>query len=177
MRWITRANAHVDRTACPWLILRFIDPEAEFGFVPAGTDPTTVEGEPFDMKGVRLGHRGQRCSFEAFLEDYDLASDPALAELGRIVRDADIAFGRNKRPEAAGLAAFIDGLQMTTPDDQERLRLSDPLYDALYAYCRGKVALAPSAPPGRRFSRARRVENHLTGETNPQTAASLEGRG
>jgi hypothetical protein len=139
MRWVTRSNARVDRTACPWLIKRFIDPDAEFIFVPAGTDPSTVDGEPFDMKGVRLGHREGRCSFEAFLEDYGLASDLALVELGHIIRDADVPFGRGKRTESAGLVAFIDGMQATAPDDREKLQVTYPLYEALYAYCQIKI--------------------------------------
>jgi hypothetical protein len=170
VRWVTREHAHVDRTACPWLIRRFVDPEAEFVFVPTGTDPTTVEGEPFDMKGVRLGHREGRCSFEAFLEDYGLLSDPALVELGRIVRDADVAFGRDKRPESAGLVAFVDGLQVTTPDDQTKLRITAPVYDALYAYCQTKAA-DQEVIPRRSRSRvpyARRVDDHLSRDDRPK---------
>jgi hypothetical protein len=140
MRWVTRAGARVDRTACPWLIRRFIDPEAEFVFVPAGVDPRAAGGEPFDVRGVRLGHRDDRCSFEAILAEYDLEGDAALVQMGRIVRDADAVIGRRRRPEAAGLVAFIEGLQTTQPDDLEKLRVTSPIYDALYAYCQARTA-------------------------------------
>jgi hypothetical protein len=82
MRWVTRRNAHIDRTACPWLIRRFVDPAAEFVFVQAGADLATVDGVPFDMRGAALGHRQGRCTFETFLAEYGLTSDAALVEMG-----------------------------------------------------------------------------------------------
>ena len=175
MRWVTRRNAHIDRTGCPWLICRFIDPEAEFIFVPAATDPATVDGTPFDMRGVQLGHRDGRCTFETFLEQYHLTSDPALVEMGRILREADVPHSRTRRREAAGVDAIISGLQITTPDDQEKLRLSAPLYEALYAYCRRKVEQQP-ARDGRTRPRLRyrqRVEAHLS-EDGPATAPATD---
>src|SRR5919204_194225 len=130
MRWVTRRNAHIDRTACPWLIRRFIDPAAEFAFVPAGTDPATVAGTPFDMRGAALSHRQGRCTFETFLHEYELEGDPALVEMGRILREADVPPSRTRRREAAGIDALITGFQLTTPDDHEKLALTAPLYDA-----------------------------------------------
>lgn len=163
MRWVTRRNAHVDRTACPWLIRRFIDSEAEFIFVPADTNPADMDGIPFDMRDVKLGHRQGRCTFETFLEEYNLTSDPALVEMGRILREADIPHSRTRRREAAGIDALITGFQLTTPDDQEKLRLTAPLYDALYAYCQRKVRQQPphDGRPRPRLRYRERVAAHL----------------
>src|SRR3954447_17077903 len=144
MRWVTRRNAHVDRTACPWLIRRFLDPEAEFVFVPADTDPATIDGQTFDMHGAEYGHEGMRCTFEVMVERCGLAGDPALVELGRIIRDADVPPSRTRRTEGPGLDAVIQGFQQTVPNDHEKLRLTEPLYDALYAYCQGKTAEPPA---------------------------------
>lgn len=169
MRWVTRRNAHIDRTGCPWLIRRFIDPAAEFVFVPADSDPAAVDGIPFDMRGAALGHRQGRCTFETFLEQYDLAGDPALVEMGRILREADVPHSRTRRHESAGIDAVITGFQLTTPDDQEKLRLTAPLYDALYAYCRRKVEQQP-ARDGRSRPRLRyrdRVDAHLAEDEAP----------
>jgi hypothetical protein len=172
MRWVTRRNAHIDRTGCPWLIRRFIDPEAKFVFVPADTDPTTVDGTPFDMRGVRLGHREGRCTFETFLEEYRLTGDPALVEMGRILREADVPHSRTRRREAAGVDAIISGLQLTTPDDQEKLRLAAPLYEALYAYCRRKVEQQPArdSHPRPTLRYRQRVDAHLA-EDSPAADA------
>jgi hypothetical protein len=171
MRWITRRNAHIDRTGCPWLIRRFIDPAADFVFVPADTDPATLDGIPFDMRGVKLGHREGRCTFETFLEEYDLTGDAALVEMGRILREADVPHSRTRRRESAGIDALIVGFQLTTPDDQEKLRLTAPLYDALYAYCQRKVEQAPARDGrGRPTLRYRqRVDAHLAEDTLPGT--------
>lgn len=166
MKWVTRRNLHIDRTACPWLIRKFVDPEAEFIFVPAGTDPATVEGHSFDMRGAEYTHEGNKGTFEVMLERHNLTGDPALVEMGRIVRDADVPPRRSTRPEAAGLDALIRGFQITTPDDDEKLRLTAPLYDALYAYCQAKVAAQPlrngTPRPSLRYSR--RVADHLDEE-------------
>ena len=172
MRWVTRRNAHIDRTGCPWLIRRFIDPDAEFVFVPATTDPAVVDGIPFDMRGVRLGHREGQCTFETFLAEYQLTDDPALVEMGRILREADVPHSRTRRREAAGIDAVISGFQLTTPDDQEKLRLTAPLYEALYAYCRRKLEQQPArdgrARPTLRYRQ--RVEAHLS-EDDPAPPA------
>ena len=169
MRWVTRRNAHIDRTGCPWLIRRFIDPTAEFVFVPADTNPADVDGTPFDMRGVKLGHREGRCTFETFLEEYDLTHDAALIEMGRILREADVPHSRTRRREAAGIDALVTGLQITTPDDQEKLRLTAPLYEALYAYCHRKVERQPARDSRTRptLRYCQRVEAHLAEDTTP----------
>lgn len=164
MRWVTRRSAHVDRTACPWLIRRFIDPAAEFVFVPADTDPATLDGHTFDMRGGEFSHEGERCTFEVMVERYGLAADPALVEVGRIIRDADVPPSRARRAEGAGLDALIRGFQLSTPDDHEKLRLTAPVYDALYAYCQDKVAARrPShGVPRPRLRYSQRVAEHLS---------------
>ncbi len=163
MRWITRSNLHIDRTSCPWLIRKYIDPAAEFHFVPAGTDPATLDGHTFDMRGGEYGHEDGQCTFQVMLKRHDLEYDPALAEMGRIIGDADVPPSRTRRPEAAGLDALIRGFQASVPDDHEKLRLTAPLYDALYAYCRQKVANRPASrgTPRPRLRYSRRVAAHL----------------
>lgn len=141
MRWVTRKNANVDRIACPWLIERFVDPKAEFAFVPRDTDPATItDGIPFDMIGVELGHLEGRCSFESILVKYRLR-DPALHLLGRIVHGADIpADLPSSPPEAHGLRAIAYGFAfLLGEDDHVKIRLESPMYDALYAWCQGQV--------------------------------------
>jgi hypothetical protein len=163
MKWVTRRNAHVDRTSCPWLIHRFIDPEAEFAFVAANTEPAGVDGHAFDMRGAEYSHEDIHCTFEVMAARHGLDIDPALVEMGRIIRDADVPPSRTRRPESAGLDAFIRGFQLTTPDDYEKLRLTAPLYDALYAYCQAKAAIPPAkqgAPRPTLRYRAR-VVSHL----------------
>ena len=166
MRWVTRERLHVDRTACPWLIRRFVDPAAEFAFVPPGTDPRTVNGTTFDMPDADYGHEGVKCTFEVIVERHGLDHDPALVEMGRIIRDADVPYSRVRCPESAGLDAIVTGLRETVPDDYDKLRLTAPLYDALYAYCRLKVANGRrAAGPGRpKLRYARRVAAHLAGQ-------------
>jgi len=137
MRWITRARPKIDRIACPWLIARFIDPAAEFFFVPAEQvleRATALAATPFDVEGVPLSHDGPRCSFDAILRAYHLA-DPALMELARIVRGADTA-RMDLAPECAGLLALSLGLSRLFTDDQEQLAHGMVIYDALYAWCR-----------------------------------------
>jgi len=141
MRWITRANVKVDRVACPWLIKRFVDPDAEFLFVPESELLETavrLNATPFDaarLPGVKLNHRGDRCTFEAILEDYRL-DDPALKRLGEIVRAADIKGQDHVASEGAGLRAIADGFARLGWPDEERLRVGFAIYDALYAYAR-----------------------------------------
>ena len=137
MRWITRERPKIDRVACPWLITRFIDQEAEFVFVP----PTEVNrlaketgATPFDVEGVELSHVGPLCSFDAFLERYQLR-DPSLQEIAVIVRGADTA-RLDLAPQAAGLLAISLGLSRNFADDHELLRHGFVVYDALYAWCR-----------------------------------------
>jgi hypothetical protein len=139
MRWITRENIKVDRVACPWLIRRFVDQAAEFLFVPEGELLETAKREsatPFDavrLAEVTLNHRGDRCTFEAFLEDFHL-SDPALQRLGRIVRAADVKGQDSIAPEGPGLRAIAQGFAALGLSDEERLRRQFPVYDALDAY-------------------------------------------
>ncbi len=142
MKWITREHVRVDRVACPWLIRRFIDADADFLFVPAEQVQAIAEREgatPYDVGGVELGHHGPQCSFDAFIEKYGLGDDPGLAKLRLIVRGADTA-ARDIAPEAAGLYAIATGFHASGRSDQELLELEFPLYDALYAYCRQQAA-------------------------------------
>jgi hypothetical protein len=131
VRWATRAHCHIDRTACAWLIRRFIDADAEFVFVDAPED-VPEDATPFDMRGVELSHHRGNCSFETFLERYEL-DDPVLWELARIVHEADLADERYDAPEAPGIDVLIRGLAMIHTDD-ELLAITAPLYDALYEY-------------------------------------------
>ena len=140
MKWITRAKARVDRIACPWLIRRFIDKEAEFLFVPETVVMATAAREgatPYDVPGVELGHHGERCSFDAFLDTYRL-HDPALQALALIVRGADTA-AKDLTPESRGLDAVAEGFRLTHSDDHEQLERELPVYDALYAYCQAQL--------------------------------------
>jgi protein-tyrosine-phosphatase len=144
MRWITRERARVDRIACPWLIARFIDPKPDFLFVPAHEVLAVARREhaiAYDVPDVELGHRGARCSFDAFIERYEL-DDPALARLARIVRGADTD-DRGLAPESAGLYAAATGFQAISRDDFDNMASQFPLYDALYAYCRSDTTTAP----------------------------------
>ena len=131
MRWATRAHIHIDRTACAWLIRRFVDPEAEFVFID---DPDEVpeDATPFDMRGVELSHHRGNCSFETFLEQYEL-DDPVLWELAKIVHEADLGDERYDAPEAPGIDVLLRGLSMLH-GDEELLELTAPLFDALYEY-------------------------------------------
>jgi hypothetical protein len=136
MKWVTRERPKIDRIACPWLIARFIDPEAEFIYVPK--DKVMSEAErlgaiPFDVSGVELGHHGPLCSFDAFIRKYGL-NDPALERLALIVRGADTD-AHDLAPEAAGLVALSLGLGYNYQDDHELLAQGMVLYDALYAWC------------------------------------------
>lgn len=146
MKWITRERPKIDRIACPWLIARFIDPRPEFLYVPA-QDVMKVAGEtnatPFDVKGVELGHHGERCSFDAFIEKFDLRDVP-LARLAEIVRAADT--GRPETvPEATGLLAISRGLSANFANDHELLEHGMVVYDALYAACGGNPGSTPIA--------------------------------
>lgn len=141
MKWITRANANVDRVACPWLIKRFIDPDAEFLFVPADEVMTTAEREqaiPYDVPSVELGHVDGRCSFESIIVKYRL-TDPAVQRLARIVHGADISADVGVTEESAGLSAIARGFALLHGEnDHEKLRLETPMYDALYAWCQSR---------------------------------------
>ena len=139
MRWATRHGCHVDRTACAWLVRRFLDPEAEFSFFE---DPAEApEGaELFDVAGARLPHRGDDFSFETFLKEYEaLSRDPVLGEISEIIHDADIMDERYGRPEAEGLDVIIRGMQLVSSDDYALIRHTDPVFDGLYAYLSREV--------------------------------------
>jgi hypothetical protein len=142
MKWITRERVKVDRVACPWLIKKFVDPKAEFLFVPPDQVLDIAEREgatPFDVPDAELGHIDGKCSFEAIVTKYAIA-DPAIALLARIVHGADVSEDLYGRPEAPGLKAIAEGFQrMGLRDDHEILALEFPVYDALYVYCRGKA--------------------------------------
>ncbi len=138
MLWITRAHAHVDRIACPWLITRFIDSDADFLFVAASLIEGTVKetgGIPFDAPGVELGHHDGKCSFEAFIDKYGL-KDPALLRMAKIVHSADIDSDIDKDPIARGLEAIAEGFRFRYPNDPENVAMQSEVYDALYAWCK-----------------------------------------
>jgi hypothetical protein len=143
MKWITREHVKVDRVACPWLIKKFVDPDAEFYFVPAEqvlAEAKRSNATPFDVANVELGHHGKECSFEAILKKYDLAAEPALQLLGRIVNGADTDNTLWRQPEAAGLNAIAQGFRhLGLSNDHEINAAEWIVYDALYAYCREMV--------------------------------------
>ncbi len=142
MLWVTRSHVHVDRVACPWLIERFVDSDAEFMFAPASEVTAIAEdndGIPFDVPDVELGHHDGKCSFEAIIAKYEL-KDPALLRLAKIVHSADVAADADKDPIARGLDAIAVGYSLRFPDDQENLSNQFEVYDALYAWCRLQVA-------------------------------------
>ena len=142
MKWITRERVKVDRVACPWLIRKFVDPDAEFLFVPPDqvTEVARREGAtPFDVPGVELGHHEGRCSFEAIVRKYGI-DDAAVKMLAEIVHGADVAPDLYGRPEAPGLKAIAEGFRhFGLKDDHEILAREFVVYDALYAYCRATV--------------------------------------
>ena len=135
-RWVTRERPKIDRIACPWLILRFIDPQAEFLYVPAAEVRAVAQATgatPYDIPGVEMSHVGELCSFDAFIAKHAL-TDPALQQLARIVRGADTS-RLNLTPQSAGLYAISLGLSRTQADDHAMLRHGLVIYDALYAWC------------------------------------------
>ncbi len=142
MKWVTRSHVHVDRVACPWLISRFVDSEAEFLFVPKSQVEKVARETgaiPFDTPGVELGHHGGRCSFETIIEHFEL-TDPALLRMAEIVHSADVSADRDKDPIAPGLEAIAVGYSLRFPDDMENLERQFEVYDSLYAWCRLQVA-------------------------------------
>ena len=148
MRWITRERPKIDRVACPWLIERFIDPAAEFLFVPGAevlSQARARDAVPYDIPGVELGHVGELCSFDAFLAKYELA-DPALAKLAEIVRAADTGKPQSS-PQAHGLLAISLGLSHNFSDDHEMLKHGFVMYDALYSWCKSLQTEVHNWPP------------------------------
>jgi hypothetical protein len=143
MKWITREKVKVDRVACPWLIKKFVDKDAEFVFVPAEevmAEAKRLDATPYDVKDVELGHQGKECSFEAILKKYRLTEDPALVLLGRIVNGADTDNTLYHQPEGPGLEAVAEGFRhLGFKDDHAQNAAEWIVYDALYAYCREMV--------------------------------------
>lgn len=137
MKWVTCGFVHVDRTACPWLIKKFIDPQADFIFVPTEKIGEVVKDQgatPFDAPGVKLGHRDGKCSFETIIEEYGL-EDPVLHELAKIVHSADTRDTR-LAPEGIGVSAVMTGARFNVKDDFEAVEKATYVYEALYSYCR-----------------------------------------
>jgi hypothetical protein len=143
MKWITRERVKVDRVACPWLIRKFIDPTAEFLFVPEEKVVEVAKREdatPFDVKGVEFGHHGKECSFDALVNKYDLGRDPAIVLLAKIVNGADTDNSLWNQPEAAGLNAIAEGFRhLGYKNDHEVIAAESLVYDALYAYCQEMI--------------------------------------
>lgn len=142
MKWVTRSHVHVDRVACPWLITRFIDSQAELLFVPKAEINRVVKETgaiPFDAPGVELGHHDGRCSFESIMLKYDL-KEPGLVRLAQIIHAADIDEDIEKDPIARGLEAIATGYSLRFPEDLENLEHQFEVYDGLYAWCRLQVA-------------------------------------
>jgi len=143
MKWITREHVKVDRVACPWLIKKFVDQDAEFIFAPA--DKVMAEADrlgavPFDIKNVELGHHGKECSFEAILKKYSLTGDPALILLGRIVNGADTDNSLYRQAEGPGLQAIAEGFRHLDLRDDHAINAAEwVVYDALYAYAQEMV--------------------------------------
>jgi hypothetical protein len=143
MKWITRERVKVDRVACPWLVKKFVDPEAVFLFVPADQVLEVAEREgaiPFDVPGVEFGHHGKECSFDALVKKHQLDRDPALVLLAKIVNGADTDNTLWNQPEAAGLNAIAEGFRhLGYKDDLEIIAAESVVYEALYGYCREMV--------------------------------------
>jgi len=140
VKWVTREYVHVDRTACPWLIRKFIDPNAEFIFVPTEKIEEvekTQKAIPFDALGVKFGHRDGKCSFETIIEEYNL-KDPVLTELAKIVHSADTS-DKGLAPEGIGLDAVMTGARFNAKDDFEAVEKATYVYDAFYSYCKFKL--------------------------------------
>ncbi len=143
-KWVTRERPKTDRIACPWLIKTFIDPDAEFLYVPPDEvlAVAALEGaHSYDADGARYTHRDGLCTFEVLIEEFAI-DDSAVARLARIVHGADIADDRDATPESRGLFAVAEGFYLLGLDDHRQLELSLPVYDALYAWCRQQVGVA-----------------------------------
>jgi hypothetical protein len=139
VRWVTRENANVDRIACPWLIKRFIDPEAEFLFVGRDEVLDVAEREganSYDAPGARYTHRDGKCSFDVLIEEFGLTDDAALMRLAEIVHAADVSKDIDSSPEGRGLSAIAHGFALIHgTHDHKKIELESPMYDALYAWC------------------------------------------
>lgn len=142
MKWITREHPRVDRVACPWLVQKFVDKDAEFLYVRADMvagEAARTGATPYDITDVELGHHGAECSFDAFVHKYGLDGDAALAYMAKVIRGADTS-DKTITPESVGVEALLDGVRLVHyPDDQAQRKASIPVLDALYAYCTEKV--------------------------------------
>lgn len=142
MKWVTREHPKTDRIACPWLIRKFIDREAEIVYVGRDDVLQFAEREgamSFDAPGARYTHRDGLCSFEVLIEDHDLGADPALVIMARVIHGADVSEDPDATPQSAGLLAIADGFALLEVDDQTQLELELPVYDALYAWAKNQV--------------------------------------
>jgi hypothetical protein len=137
MKWVTWEQVGVDRMACAWLITKYLDPQAEFLFVPVGHKPLPEGAEPFDIPGVRLSHHRGHCTFYAMLREYDLA-DPILHRIAQMVDEADVVQEVALEPAAPGLDLICRGIRLISPDDDVALERGRLIYDALYAQLRGE---------------------------------------
>ena len=149
MKWITRTRPKTDRIACPWLIRKFVDPDAEFVFVPSADVLPTAEREgmiSYDADGARYTHRDGLCTFEVLVEEHRI-DDPAVALLARIVHGADVPGDEDAAPQSRGLLAIADGFYLLDVGDARQLELELPIYDALYAWCQRETSerAAPAA--------------------------------
>lgn len=144
MKWVTRENANVDRIACPWLIKRFIDPDAEFVYVQRDQVLATAQKEgahSYDAPGATYTHRDGKCSFDVLVEDFGLSGDAALVRLAEIVHAADVSDDRDRSPEGRGLYAIAHGFALLHGTaDHKKIQLETPMYDALYAWCQDQVS-------------------------------------
>jgi hypothetical protein len=144
LKWVTRENANVDRIACPWLIKRFIDPGAEFLFVSRDEVLEVAERDgahSYDAPGAEYTHRNGKCSFDVLVEEFDLAGDLGLVRLAEIVHAADVSEDVDSSPEGAGLSAIAHGFALLHgTNDQRKIQLESPMYDALYAWCQQQTA-------------------------------------
>ncbi len=146
MKWVTRENASVDRIACPWLIRRFIDPDAEFLYAPSDQVLEVAERDSahsYDAPGAKYTHRDGKCSFDVLVEEYKLGAGPALVRMAEVVHAADVSEDRDRSPEGPGLYAIARGFALLHgTDDHEKIRLETPMYDALYAWCQQETSPA-----------------------------------
>ena len=144
MKWVTRENANVDRIACPWLIKRFIDPDAEFLFVARDQVLDVAQrerGHSYDAEGAEYTHRDGKCSFDVLVEEFKLENDPALVRLAEIVHAADVSEDRTTSPQGAGLSAIAHGFALLHgTEDHRKIQLETPMYDALYAWCQNETS-------------------------------------
>jgi hypothetical protein len=144
VKWVTRQHPKTDRIACPWLIAKFIDPDAEFLYIQADEVLAVAEREganSYDASGARYTHRDGLCSFEVLVEEYEI-DDPAVRLLARIVHGADVSEDRDLTPQSRGLLAIAEGFSLLELGDHRQLELSLPVYDALYAWCQREVSAA-----------------------------------